>query len=132
MHVASKSFEIGSDSFFYCFFSTVSANLEPRGWGTRFPIVMKKLYGGSVDISDVPELGHELMTIRTELKKYPASKVVWNFEHREARPPWGSKISKGIIDLSNYFVTSDGRDLFAVFSTAIAEAKRVKGSIIVE
>ena len=132
MHVASRSFEIGSRSFFYCFLSTVSANLEPSGWGSRFPVLIKKLHRGTVSPSDLPQLNHELSTIRIELKKYPPSRVVWNFEHREIRPPWGDKISEQITDLSNYFVTSDGKDLFEAFSSAIEEAERAKSSINVE
>ena len=93
---------------------------------------MKKLYQGKVDLPDLPQLRHELSTIRVELKKYPPSKIVWNFERREIRPPWGDKISKQITDLSNYFVTSDGKDLFEVFSSAIAEAEHAKSSIDIE
>lgn len=132
MHVASQSFEIGSSSFFYCFFSTVSANLEPAGWGSRFPILMKKLYQGTVTLPDLPHLQDELSAVHKELKKYPPARVVWDFEHRETRPPWGDEISKQITDLSNYFVTSDGRDLFEVFHLAIAEARRAKSSLTIE
>jgi len=132
LHAASRSFEIGTSSFFYCFFSTVSANLEPKGWGSRFPVLMKSLYSGTVDLSDLPRLHDELSVVQTELKKLPPSKVVWDFKDRQARPPWGDKISEKITDLSNYFVTSDGKDLFEVFSSAIAEAERAKSSVKVE
>jgi len=132
MHVASRSFEIGANSFFYCFFSTVSANLEPSGWGSRFPVLMKKLYGGTVNLTDLPQLQRELLTVHIELKKFPPAKVVWDFEHREIQTPWGDKISAQVTDLSNYFVTSDGKDLFEVFSSAIAEAEHAKSSINIE
>ncbi len=40
-------------------------------------------------------------------------------EDLQAKPPWGTNISPEITDLSNYFVTSDGRDLFEVLSEAL-------------
>jgi hypothetical protein len=38
--------EIGSGDFLYAFFSTITGNLEPDGWGSRFPILMRQLYAG--------------------------------------------------------------------------------------
>ena len=93
---------------------------------------MKKLYEGSVSPVDIPLLRQELITVRAELKKFPPSKVVWDFEHRDKRPPWGDNISEHITDLSNYFVTSDGKDLFQVFLQAVSEAERAKSPIHVE
>jgi 2,3-bisphosphoglycerate-dependent phosphoglycerate mutase len=132
LHAAAQSFEVGSGSFFYCFFSTVSANLEPAGWGTRFPVLMKKLYEGAVPPAELSGLRRELAKVQKELKQFPPSKVVWDFEHRDRRPPWGDNISEHITDLSNYFVTSDGKDLFGVFFEAVAEAERAKSAIRVE
>jgi 2,3-bisphosphoglycerate-dependent phosphoglycerate mutase len=132
LHVAGRSFELGSDSFVYCFFSTVGANLETAGWGSRFPVVMNKLYEGDVSAAELPQLRLELTTIHEELRKFPPSKIVWDFEDRERRPPWGDNISTHITDLSNYFVTSDGKDLFEVLLRAVAEAERVKSAIKIE
>jgi 2,3-bisphosphoglycerate-dependent phosphoglycerate mutase len=129
LHTAAQSFEVGSGSFIYCFFSTVSVNLEPSGWGSRFPVLMKKLYEGNVRPSDLPLLKQELITVQSEFKRFPPSKVVWDFEHRDRRPPWGDNISTSITDLSNYFVTSDGKDLFQVFLQAVTEAERAKSAI---
>lgn len=132
LHVATQSFEIGTPSFFHCFFSTVSANLESAGWSSRFPVLMNKLYQGGVSVSELPRLHKELTTVQNELKKFPPSKVVWDIERRELRPPWGDNISSHITDLSNYFVTSDGKDLFEVLFRAIAEAERAKVPLKIE
>jgi hypothetical protein len=131
LRAATQSFEVGSGSFFYCFFSTVSANLEPGGWGSRFPILMK-LYQGGVALSDLALLRKELVTAQSELRKLPPSKVVWDFEHRDRQPPWGNNINASITNLSTYFVTSNGKDLFEVLLHAVAEAERVKAPIEVE
>jgi len=131
LHAATRSFEVGSDSLFYCFFSTVSANLEPGGWGSRFPTLMR-LYEGRVAAADLALLRKELAATRNELKTLPLSKIVWNFEHRDLQPPWGNNINRNITDLSNYFVTSDGKNLFETLFQAIAEAERQKVPIEVE
>jgi hypothetical protein len=61
----------------------------------------------------------ELDTIRAELREHPPSHVVWDVHDRAKQPPWGDAISDHITDLGNYFVTSDGRDLFAVLGEAV-------------
>ena len=132
LHAASQSFEVGSPPFLHCFFSTVSANLEPAGWGTRFPVLKNKLYQGNVPAKELPKLRNELNTAHKELKKYPPSKVVWDIENRELKPPWGENISKHITDLSNYFVTSDGKDLFNVLFKSIKVAEHSKVPLRIE
>lgn len=107
-------------------------NLEPAGWGSRFPILMKKLYEGNVPNGDLRKLRSELVTVRAELRSFPTTKIVWDFEHRDRQPPWGKKISSSITDLSNYFVTSDGKDLFDFILGAIAKAEHEKTKIKVE
>ncbi len=123
-HAGTASFEVGTGSFLHAFFSTVSANLEPKGWGTRFPVLMKQLYEGGVSAQNLGMLEKEVRTVQAELRKLPPSRIVWDIEKRSARPPWGDKISPDITDLSNYFVTSDGKDFFAVLFQAINSARK--------
>lgn len=103
--------EIGTPDFFSAFFSTIAGNLEPDGWGTRFPTLMKKLYSGEVEHSDATAALQELDEVRNELASLPVNKVIWDIEARGKAPPWGDNIAGTISDLSNYFVTSTGRDL---------------------
>ncbi|TMV75869.1 hypothetical protein FGG78_28580 [Thioclava sp. BHET1] len=103
--------EVGSVDFTKAFFYTISANLEPKGWGSRFPIIMNKLYNDGIPASLAADALKEAMEIREELKKLPVSKLVWDITDRSKQPPWGDDISEDITDLSNYFVTSTGRDL---------------------
>jgi hypothetical protein len=58
--------------------------------------------------------------------------VVWDIDNPEARPPWGDDISSDITDLSNYFVTSDGRDLFEVLDEAMSALERSRLVLRVE
>lgn len=39
--VGNISYEIGHPDFFHSFFSTISYHLEPNGWGSKYPILMK-------------------------------------------------------------------------------------------
>ena len=105
--------EVGTDDFFHAFFSTIAANLEPGGWGTRFPVIMKTFYAGSLTQPDAAAALAELVTIRRELSLLFPAKIVWDYEDRSKQPPWGNAIAKEITNLSNYFVTSTGRDLFS-------------------
>jgi 2,3-bisphosphoglycerate-dependent phosphoglycerate mutase len=116
---------VGAGSYFNAFFSTIAALLEPDGWGTRFPHVMRDLYDGEVPVEDIPEARRELEQIRRELSAFPPSAVVWNYQDRSERPPWGDDNSPEITSMGNYFTTSDvGRDLFEVLDEALASAER--------
>lgn len=119
--------EIGTGDFFHAFFSTVSGNLEPAGWGSRFPALMNKLYQGELTQQDAAAALAELDKVTAELAKLPAKKVVWDIEDRTKAPPWGNNIAKTITDLSNYFVTSTGRDLIELLREVLVELKDAGG-----
>jgi len=121
--------EVGGQDFFHAFFSTVSYYLETDGWGTRFPALLNKLYQGQLGKEDANLALEELEIVYTELKKYSPDKVIWDIEDMEARPPWGNAISSDITDLSNYFVTSTGRDLIGVLKECLQEL-RDKGGLL--
>ncbi len=115
--------KVGTADFLRAFFSTVAAHLEPEGWGSRFPLVMTDLYGGSLQAKGAVTALEELREIRSQLQAYPPELVVWDFDDRHAEPPWGSDISTDITDLSNYFVTADGENLIDVVEAALRECQ---------
>jgi hypothetical protein len=119
--------EIGTGDFFHAFFSTISGNLEPKGWGSRFPVLMNKLYQGEVTQSDAAAALAELDQASAELAKLPARKVIWDVEDRSKTPPWGDRIATTITDLSNYFVTSTGRDLIELLREVLVELRDAGG-----
>jgi len=130
--VRSNVWVVGSQDFLNAFFSTISANREPDGWGTRFPALQNELYAGRLAADDVPAALSELKAIRDELKSLSPDDVVWDAEDLDRRPPWGDDISPEITDLSNYFVTQDGRDLVEVLSEALAYAQRSGADMTIE
>ncbi len=75
---------------------------------------MKELYNGKLSWENVPQAIEEVKTIRNELSKYNPEQVVWDIDDLSKQPPWGQNISDHITSLSNYFITSDGRDVFEV------------------
>ena len=119
--------EIGSAAFLFAFFSTISANLEQR-WGARFPKLLTVLYQGRLPQSDATAALTELGIVQDELAGLPAQRVVWDINDRTKMPPWGDDISSDITDLSNYFVTSTGRDLIETLREAL-EALRDGGGV---
>ena len=125
-------YPIGTSDFVHSFFSTICYNLENGDWGSKFPYIMKKLYQGEVSFQNISEANNELLIIRDELKKFSPSAMVWDIEDLTLQPPWGKKISKDITDLSNYFITCDGEDLFDELFKAFHEARIEKQSVVLE
>jgi hypothetical protein len=121
--------EIGTSEFFHAFFSTISGNLEQDEWGSRFPTLLEKLYAGELIQSDAQSALKELDVVASELARLPSEKVIWDVEHPDRQPPWGKNISADITDLSNYFVTSTGRDLVGVLREVLEEL-RDRGGVL--
>jgi hypothetical protein len=118
--------EIGSESFFHAFFSTVSVHCESDGWGSRYPSLMNGLYQGEVTVAEAATALLELRNAKTVLLAIAPTGVVWDIENREAMPPWGSQISSEVTSLGNYFVSSTGRDLFELLDEALSAAVQEK------
>jgi hypothetical protein len=131
--VGKKHWEIGTADFFRSFLSTISYHLEPHGWGTQYPELMNDLFrDGILNYSSAPKALSDLHTIRQQLARYSPSQVVWNIDDLEAKPPWGDSISSDITDLSNYFITSDGNNLFQVLINAVHELCRQGGRLRID
>jgi 2,3-bisphosphoglycerate-dependent phosphoglycerate mutase len=129
--VGKHRFEIGDSSFLKSFFSTVFVRLEDEDWGSRYPTIMEKFYSGRVGAADLGAAGRELGAIRESLQSFSPDQVVWDFEDREAQPPWGERVSAHITSLANYFTTSDGKDLIDVFSEAFRTASRTRQDVTI-
>ena len=117
-----KHFELGSASFLKAFFSTVVLQLEGGRWGSKYPIIMRELYGGRLAYDRADAALSELEQLRAALSTLAPDRVVWDFENLSAKPPWGSAISQEIKSMDAYFVTSDGRNLLDVLGAALKEA----------
>lgn len=115
-------YQIGSGDFLHCFFSTVSYRLEPNGWGSKYPILMNKLYHEALEQEDIAGLLEEVRSIHKELEQFSPEDIVWDIEDLSKQPPWGTNIDPSVTSLANYFVTSNGADLFLLFYKALGTA----------
>jgi len=130
-HVGNKSFEIGSSDFFHSFFSTILVRLENNRWGSRFPVLMNHLYTRNLSSDLSTEARQELKNIEIELAAFPPDEIVWDFEDRSLSPPWKNDISEQITNLSNYFVTSNGKQLIFVIDMALSESQRTGKNLLI-
>ena len=67
----------------------------------------------------------EVLGIREQLKAYSPCHVIWDIEDLQKKPPWGDNISEEITDLSNYFVTADGVQVFDRLISALEDSIRM-------
>ncbi|HEM3214384.1 Imm70 family immunity protein [Streptococcus suis] len=123
---------VGEGSLFNSFFSTIYVRLENNRWGSKYPIIMNKLYFGEVPLEDIEEGIVELLSIQKELKNFRPQEIIWDFEELLATPPWGNNISSHITNLSQYFITSSGSDLFEVMLTSFTFAREKGKNVIVK
>ena len=123
---------VGNGDFLGSFFDTVTYRLEKGIRGKQFPVFNKLYQGESITFGDLCKLEKEVEKITKKLKKFSPKEVVWNMEDLSQQPPWGDNISSEITDLSNYFVTSNGKQLFDVLNAAIKHAAELKTSIKVK
>ncbi|MDR0949324.1 MAG: immunity 70 family protein [Lachnospiraceae bacterium] len=123
---------VGNGAFLNSFFSTVTYNLEEGKRGSRFPVLMLELYQGEIEYAHLHRAVEELNEIVVLLQNFSPLKVIWDIEDLSKQPPWGNNISKEITDLSNYFVTSDGKDLINVLRSALEKAIALKTSLKIE
>jgi 2,3-bisphosphoglycerate-dependent phosphoglycerate mutase len=130
--VGSQWYEAGAPSFLNSFFSSVVYHLEDGKRGIKYPLITKALYLGSLNWDKAEDAIGELRQIKDGLKEFTPDKVIWDMDDLSKRPPWGDKISKAITDLSNYYVTSDGKDFFEVLFAALQNSLENKADLKIQ
>lgn len=124
-------YEVGRGDFLHSFFSTISHHLEPQGWGTKYPYLLKKLYNEKLLWFEVGQARKEAIEIERQLQAMTPDKVIWDIDDLTQKPPWGEKISPKVTNLANYFATSDGETFFAVLYTALQTAEEDKYDMVI-
>ena len=84
---------------------------------------MNELYQGVLPAEHLAAGAAELTRIKQELVQFTPDQIIWDIDDRSLTPPWGDNISEDITDLSNYFVTSEGKDFLTVFAAALDKAQ---------
>ena len=103
--------QVGPSAILHGLFSTISHNLEPEGWGSRFPVVMNDLYQGRVDAPQMSSALSELRVIASELQDVPVAQVVWDIDNPTAPPSPHYTLGASATNAADYFVTVTGRNL---------------------
>ena len=117
---------LGTGSFVHSFFSTIAYRLENNKWGSKFPNLMNELYKKEISYKKCKKIKSELEIIKDEFSKLTPDKVIWDIEDLAKQPPWGNNLAETITNMSNYYVTSDGKQLFDVFEKALQTAIETK------
>ena len=92
---------------------------------------MNHLYTRNLSSDLSTEARQELKNIEIELAAFPPDEIVWDFEDRSLSPPWKNDISEQITNLSNYFVTSNGKQLIFVIDMALSESQRTGKNLLI-
>ncbi|MCI0605912.1 immunity 70 family protein [bacterium] len=128
--VDNKTFNVGSANFLHSFFSTISYNMEPQGWGSRFPMLIKHLYMGRLPYEKLPQLREELQNVLMELEKLPVSRVIWDIEDLAKEIP-GGPLAGNVKTAADFFITDVGTSLFDELNQAIDYAMKRKADITI-
>jgi hypothetical protein len=121
--------EIGTADFLHAVFSTISGNLEPNGWGTQFPVLMKKLYFEELTQSDARPALMELGTIIEGLSKLSIDSIVWDAADHSKRPSPVDKERCGATILSDYFITTTGREFLPTLEELLIDLRDAGGTL---
>lgn len=127
-------YQVGRGDYLESFFSTVAYYLENKKWGSKYPIIMKQLYGGELSYKDVENAIDELKNIRESLKKLNKenNKIIWDARDLSIKvPEWAINPNNEVVSLANYYVTADGRDLIDVFLLALNDSKELNKDLVI-
>jgi hypothetical protein len=100
-------------------FATVSYRLEPNGRGSRFPLIMNRLFAGWLAPSDALAAARELEEIEAGLVALPADRVVWSLSDLRRRDDRQLPVNHRAANARDYFVAADGRPLVTVLRDAV-------------
>jgi 2,3-bisphosphoglycerate-dependent phosphoglycerate mutase len=122
-------YQVGANGVLNSFFSTVVFYLEKKNRGSRFPLLTKELYQGSLTWDKALRANEELDIVKSELRDYSQDKAIWDLEDLSKLPPAGIKKNDNATDLKGFFVTKDGDELIEVLAKALSVSARVKKDI---
>ncbi|PFK15707.1 Imm70 family immunity protein [Bacillus cereus] len=87
---------------------------------------------GRLTLQNILKAMEEAKEAREKLKLFSPSEVVWDIEDLSKQLPWRDKSSTNITGLSNYFYTSDGKDMFEMLFKACDEALELEVDLEIE
>lgn len=100
-------------------FATISYRLEPQGRGSRFPIVMNRLYAGGLQEPEMLAAIAELDVIASELRAIPVDRAIANLENLAPFRARAPLVNDRAASLFDYFIALDQRPLVTALRAAI-------------
>lgn len=131
LRTGSEVFGVGNEAQFYSLMSTISVNFEPRGWGTKYPMLMRRLYPGQLNASDVRAALEELVDIESKMSKLKVDKLVWDITSPLTRAD-ETQVWLGAPSLLDAFRTPDGERALEVIKHALILAMKKTSDVMVE
>ena len=120
LYVKNLMWTVGEDYFLDSFFSTIAYQLEPDGWGSRFPALMRELYAGRLPGEGVGDALRELALVRKGFSELPPHARVFEYSDPNRPTPW--PVPPGARTLADCFVTASGDDMLDVLEEALKAA----------
>lgn len=107
------------------FFSTISANLEPNGWGTKYPTLLNDLCDYSkVDIEKLLILNQEVVDVKSKLELLKIKDVYLDYDDLSKKLICEKEYLKDY-PLLDYFKDDLGRNLAEILLSAVDDAIRL-------
>lgn len=125
---------LGTEGLLNSFFATVCMLLEDGVWGSRFPVVMRQLYWGHVEVASLQEGIAELEVIKREFLERSVSDALWvtGDENTHVEPSYLVTRGEHAHNLFEYFTTIDNALLLDRLIRVFTKAKNLKGGQIVK
>ncbi len=127
--VDTKRYEVGSPSFFHCFFSTIAYRLENDAWGSVYPRIMLDFYKGRLRYTDAPQALSELDAIQLGFEMMPPEDIIWDYDDLDRQPPWAEGALENTSCAAECFFTPTEEHLFAVLRQAFARSIEVRHDV---
>lgn len=114
------------------FFGTLTYRLEPKGKGTRFPVLVRQLFASRLAPASVPAALAELAQATDELRQLPADKAVVSHLDLRRFPDHGQPVDQGAKNLADLFIARDGRPILAILEGALREGERSRRPVLLD
>jgi hypothetical protein len=121
-------YDLGPPDIVHAVFSTIGANLEETGWGTRYPRLLRDLYSGELNARDAQAALAELRNIREELKGRSPHFAIWDFRKIKQHVPDVPQVWKKAPNLSEFFRTTTGRSFLEVLEELLELLEKKGGT----
>jgi hypothetical protein len=119
LRVGGQTYDLGPSEMVDGLFATISYRLEPDGRGSRYPIVMNRLYAGvAMSPSDAPAAKRELQEIDARLAALPPDRVVWSLSNLRRRDDTLLPVDHAARNVRDYFI-ANGRPLMTILDEAV-------------